>query len=299
LAGWQGIRFLGMEDREPTVRSRELGEGLRRAMEGGGFHASGLARVLGWSPSRVSRILSGKRGGSSHDVAAFMAVCGVRGDERERLMALSVDHGPGWHVHHHPALPRRLRTLVDHENSALNIAGYHGGAIPDLLQTRAYATAVLEADPNALSWDIADRVAVTMERQRIFDKDDAPNCSFFVHEFVLHLPVGGSEVMSEQLHALLRRSVRPLLSIRVVPRTAGAHAGMAGPFSLLNVRDFKQVVHVDGETASHFIESSGEVNAYRNVLRELGAVALDPIRSRELIAKLAAKLYGSLDTLPR
>jgi Domain of unknown function (DUF5753)/Helix-turn-helix domain len=268
-------------------------------MECGGFHASGVARELGWSPSRVSRILSGKRGGSSHDVAAFIAVCGVRGEERERLMALSLEHGPGWHVHHHPALPRRLRTLIDHERHALGIHAYHGGAIPDLLQTRAYATAVLEANPNVPAWDLGDRVAMVMERQEVLDADDPPECTFFVHEFVLHTPVGGAALMSEQLHSLLRRSVRPTLSLRIVPRTAGAHAAMAGAFSVLNIRDFKRIVFLDGEMASHFLEAPGEVNAYRSVLRELGAVALDEIRSRELIAKLATKLYGVLDTLPR
>jgi hypothetical protein len=247
----------------------------------------------------VSRMLSGKRGGSSHDVAAVIAVCGIRGDERERLMALSFDRGPGWQVHHYPARPRRLRTLADNEACALTIDGYHGGAVPDLLQTRAYATAVLDANPNVLGRDIADRVAGTLERQAIFDKEDAPECTFFVHEFVLHTPVGGSAVMSEQLHALLRRSVRPCLSIRVVPRTAGAHAGMTGAFSLLNVRDFKRIVFLDGETASHFIEAPAEVNAYRTVVGDLMARSLDEIRSRELIAKLATKLYGPLATLPR
>lgn len=214
-------------------------------------------------------------------------------------MALSLEHGPGWHVHHHPSLPRRLRTLIDHERRALGIHAYHGGAIPDLLQTRAYATAVLEANPNVPAWDLGDRVAMVMERQEVLDADDPPECTFFVHEFVLHTPVGGAALMSEQLHSLLRRSVRPTLSLRIVPRTAGAHAAMAGAFSVLNIRDFKRIVFLDGEMASHFLEVSGEVNAYRSVLRALAAVALDEIRSRELIAKLATKLYGVLDTLPR
>lgn len=268
-------------------------------MECGGFYASGVARELGWSPSRVSRILSGKRGGSSHDVAAFIAVCGVRGGERERLMALSLDHGPGWHVHHHPAVPRRLRTLVDHEGRALAIDGFHGSVVPDLLQTRAYATAVLQASPNVPGWDVADRVAVTLERQQILDADDPPDCTFFVHEFVLHTPVGGAAVMCEQLHALLWRSGRSKLSLRIVPRTAGAHAGMAGAFTLLDVRDFKRIVFLDGETSSHFLETPAEIDAYAGVLRSLDAVALDEVRSRELIAKLATKLYGPVDTLPR
>lgn len=268
-------------------------------MEYGGYHASGVARELGWSPSRVSRVLSGKRGGSSHDVAAFIAVCGVRGDERERLMALSLDHGPGWHVHHHPAVPRRLRTLIDHENHAAAIDGYQGAVIPDLLQTGAYATALLEANPNVPGWDVTDRVAATLARQRIFDKVGAPTCTFFVHELVLHTPVGGAAAMCEQLHDLLRHSVRPNLTLRIVPRSAGAHAGTAGAFALLDVRDFKRVVYLDGETASHFLETRMEVDAYRTVLAALGVVALDEVRSRELIATLATKLYGALDTLPR
>lgn len=214
-------------------------------------------------------------------------------------MALSLDHGPGWHVHHNPALPRRMRTLVDHERHAMAVEGYSGGVVPELLQTRNYATAVLEASPNVPRWDVADRVGVLLGRQRVLEGEDSPGCAFFVHEFVLHTPVGSSALMSEQLHSLLRRSVRPAVSLRVVPRTAGAHAGMAGAFSLLNVRDFKRIVFVDGETASHFIESPAEVGAYRAVLRELGRIALDEVRSRELIAKLATKLYGVLDTLPR
>ncbi len=58
-----------MRDYEPTVRSRELGEGLRRAMEQARFNGRQAAHQLGWSPSWVSRLLSGKRGGSALDVA--------------------------------------------------------------------------------------------------------------------------------------------------------------------------------------------------------------------------------------
>lgn len=285
-----------MQDREPTVRSRELGDGLRHAMEGRGFHASGVARELGWSPSRVSRILSGKRGGSSHDVAAFIAVCGVRGDERERLMALSLDHAPGWYQRHHPAAPRRVRTLLHHENHARTITAYHGSLIPDLIQTGDYAAAVLDANPNTAHR--AERIAALTRRQQVLEKVDAPSAVFFLHELALHTPVGGPSVMSDQLHSLLRRSVRPNLTIRVVPRQAGAHAAMTGPFALLDVRDFKPIVYIEEETASHILETPAETGAYRNVVASLARTALDENRSREVIATLATTLYGHLDTLP-
>jgi len=47
-----------MRDREPTVRSRELGEGLRRAMERARLTGKQVAHQLDWSPSWVSRLLS-------------------------------------------------------------------------------------------------------------------------------------------------------------------------------------------------------------------------------------------------
>lgn len=73
-----------MRDREPTIRRREMGEGMHRAMKQAGLDQQGAARLLGWSQGRVSRLLSGKRGGTEVDVSAFLAVCQVTGDERDR-----------------------------------------------------------------------------------------------------------------------------------------------------------------------------------------------------------------------
>ncbi|MGH3687917.1 MAG: helix-turn-helix domain-containing protein, partial [Pseudonocardiaceae bacterium] len=77
-----------MGDREPTIRSRELGEGLRQVMERAGLTGHEAAHLLDCSPSRVSRLLSGKRGGSEVDVAAFLGVCRVKVPERDRLLGL-------------------------------------------------------------------------------------------------------------------------------------------------------------------------------------------------------------------
>ena len=90
-----------MQDHEPTVRSRELGEGLRRAMEQAGLNGKQAAQLLDWSTSRLSRLVSGKRGGNEVDVSAFLAVCQVTGTERARLLALCRDQNtPGWLQQH-------------------------------------------------------------------------------------------------------------------------------------------------------------------------------------------------------
>jgi transcriptional regulator with XRE-family HTH domain len=77
-----------MREQEPTVRSRELGDGLRQAMHQAGLNGKQTAYLLGWSPSWVSRLLSGKRGSTELDIAAFLGVCRVKGPERDRLLAL-------------------------------------------------------------------------------------------------------------------------------------------------------------------------------------------------------------------
>ncbi|MGQ0773110.1 MAG: helix-turn-helix domain-containing protein [Pseudonocardiales bacterium] len=50
-----------MKDLEPTIRTRELGKGIRRAIAKVGLTGQQVARQLGWHPSQVSRLLSGRR----------------------------------------------------------------------------------------------------------------------------------------------------------------------------------------------------------------------------------------------
>jgi len=101
-----------MLDREPTIRSRELGDGLRRAMQQAGLNGKQAAHLLGWSPSWVSRLLSGKRGATELDVAAFLGVCRIKGLERDRLLVLCQEqHTPGWFQQHGSRLPKQLMTL--------------------------------------------------------------------------------------------------------------------------------------------------------------------------------------------
>lgn len=282
-----------MHDREPTIRSRELGLGLRQAMEYAGFTQSGMARELDWDASRVSRLLSGKRGGSGYDIAAFLAICRVHGAEFDRLMALSTDRARiGWHQQHGRALPRQVRTLIDHEKKSLSISGYQGTLVPGLLQTGAYARAVISSNVNVPDDEVEDRVEARLARRSLIDRKRPPNFTFFMHEHVLRTPVGDSTIMSEQLHDLLRVSVRPYLTLRILPCAAGAHAGMSGHFTLMDVKGFKEVVYLDSETSSLFLETPIEIDSYRNVLAALHKVALDEGQSKEMIATVATELYA-------
>ena len=282
-----------MGDREPTIRSRELGEGLRQAMEGAGLNGRQAAYLLGWSESWVSRLLSGKRGGNALDIAAFLGACRVKSPERDRLLALCQEQNtPGWLQQHGSRLPNQLVTLINHENKAVTIDDFQAIVVPGLLQTGDYARAVISCNVNMPPEEVDERAAARLARQSLLCRDYPPRFTFYVHEFVLRTPVGGSVVMSDQLHHLLRMSVRSYLTLRVVPVSLGAYTAMTGAFTLMAFAEFQPVVYLESETASLFLEKREEIAAYQRILAALADVALDEGESRELIATVATELYA-------
>ncbi len=279
-----------MSDREPTIRSRELGEGLRRAMKRAGINGNQAARQLDLSPTMISRLLSGHRHPTVAQVAGFLGMCRVMGAERDRLLALCDEqHVPGWLQQHGSRLPRQLVTLIDHETKAVVIGDFQSTVVSGLLQTGDYARAVISRIANVPADEVDDRVTARLARQSLFGRDRPVRFTFYVHEFVLRLPVGGLAVMADQLHHLQQMSLRPHITLRVVPAAFGAHAATAGSFTLMEFAEFKPVVYVESETSSLFLETPQESKAYRSILAALADAALDEGESRELIATLATE----------
>jgi transcriptional regulator with XRE-family HTH domain len=281
--------LLAMPAHEPTIRNRELGDGLRLAMERANLNGKQLASRLGWSQSRVSRLLTGRRGAPESEVAAFLDVCGVADPERGRLLALCKEHSArGWFQQFGSRLPQQIRSYVDHENRATAISQFQAIVVPGILQTVEYARAVIGRTPNVTPEDVDDRVAARAARQMIFSRAGRPEFACYLHEQALRLPVGDRELMSDQLHHLLRMSVRPYITVRVIPIAAGAFPGTAGSFTLLDSAEYRPVVYLENETAGVFLDRPAEVSAYRDVLGNLSTIALDEHRSKELIATIAA-----------
>jgi len=289
-----------MRDREPTMRSRILGEGLRRAMVEIGLDGTQAAHLLGWSPGRVSRLLSGKRGGSEVDVAAFLAVCRVKdGPERDRLLTLCREQDtPGWWQQHGSRLPKQLVTLLDHENLAVTISDFEATIVPGLLQIGDYARALIQEAGTIPADEIDDRVTARLARQSLFSRDQPIRFTFYMHESVLRLLVGGPAVMLKQLQHLLVMATRPHLTLRVVPAARGGHAGINGSFRLMEFAEFRPVVYLESETSCLFLEKPEESGAYQRILGLLADTALSEGQSQELIATMATELYADREDPP-
>jgi transcriptional regulator with XRE-family HTH domain len=283
----------------PTIRSRELGEGLRVAIRGAGLGVRELAHKLGWTHPFVSHLLSGKRSVSDEDLLSLLLVCGVHRDERARLLNLSRESGiRGWLQHYSSGTPEQPHTLIDHERKATDIFDVQWAILPKLLHTEGYARALLSQGTYA-SEAVEELVGARLARQAVFARSPPPRTVFFVHEPVIRALIGGVDVMCDQVHHLLKMSIRRSLELRVIPSSAG-HAAQVGSFTLMESREFGPVAYLEGAVSVVFLEEPDQITAYRRVLSALEKSALNRTESQELITILAGELSGraSPDVFP-
>jgi plasmid maintenance system antidote protein VapI len=279
-----------MYDQEPTVRSRALGVALRRAIGTAGLNQSDLAERLAWSPSKVSRMFSGKRCVSAEDVSAVLALSGVVGEQRHTLLDLSrhaTEHG--WWQDYGDRLPAEIPTLDDHEASALAVTCFDTTVVPGLLRSPAYAKALLAATPAIPEVEVEERVVARERRGQIFDRRFPAKFRFFIDETVIGRTGPGREIMYEQVRHLLRMALRPHIEIRVVPDAVGFHAGQH-PFQLMEFSENNPVLHLENLTSVLFLERKDTIDTYRRNIAALNRTALDGHRSRSWLATVVSRL---------
>jgi transcriptional regulator with XRE-family HTH domain len=280
---WSGKGDM-MQDHEPTIRSRALGNRLRKVMTAADFSGKQLADKLGWAQSTLSRLLAGKHFAKEADIAGLLAVCGIIGEERRSLLRLARDA----HILGSTA-PRWLDTYAEHEADARHVTEFQCVVLPEILQTQDYARTQLAAAGH-LDTVIDQEVKARQERAALLNRSIPPRFDFVIHEWLLRTPVGNRGILSDQLHHLLRLSVRPFLTLRILPISAGPHAGQSGPFQLLDFRGYAPVVHHADEHNDMYKEEPEEVLTYRNIITQLSAVSLDADESRTMITEMASAL---------
>jgi len=272
-----------------SVRSRTVAAELRRLRERRGLSCAEVAKTLGVSASKISRIETGNSGMQVEDVAALLGFYQVPDPKREELLDLlrRRNHKGWWE--RQAGLPHLWRTLIDFENKATRIQNYEYAIIPGLLQTAEYTAAMIRATEATLSdAELDNLVASRMARQTLLTRSSAPEFLATVHEVALRMPAGGPGVMKRQLHHLLTLVERPHVSLRVVPMDAGAHVGLRGPFMMLEFADEPSLVFVENQNTGLFLEDEADVVAYRIALTNILSVALATDATADLIASIAA-----------
>ena len=248
---------------------------LRRARSAAQLSQEDLGKAINYSSSLMSAVENGQRP-PTHDYLVGVDRALNTGGLFERLL-VSVDCAPVW-----------LRDWVIFERKATLIRWFQPLLVPGLLQTEAYARAVLEWGGLLSPAEIERSVASRMERQSVLDRSLPPQFIAIVDETVLTRLVGSAAVMAEQCDRLLKALERPHVHLQVVPASAGAHAGLAGPFILAKGRDF-EAAHLDNSLEASVVDHRESVDRLVQKWEAIRSEALPQTQSRKMIQEVASR----------
>ncbi|MDX8032559.1 DUF5753 domain-containing protein, partial [Lentzea sp. BCCO 10_0856] len=224
----------------------------------------------------MSDLVNGKGGTSLDEFAFLLGMCGVGSDEFDSMKRFFLEsREKGWLQIFDSVLPAHVRTLVQHERIAKEIVHWSSLYIPGLLQTELYARAVAEDSPFIEPEEVPEWVAARMERRGIVAGHK--KFVFYLYEPVLRSPVGGADVLAEQLHELVRMSVRPYIGMRILP----AGRALTGDFSLLKFEKFEPLVYRANLNSALFLEDKVSIGIYQEALKMMDRIALSREESRE------------------
>ncbi|MBO0820553.1 MAG: helix-turn-helix transcriptional regulator [Nocardiopsaceae bacterium] len=117
--------------------------------------------------------------------------------------------------------PPGYRHWAEYETPAALIRAWSPGGMNGLVQTEAYARALLATMPDVPEAVVETRLAGRTERQRrILHRENPPEVWILVDELALYREVGSPEVMAEQLDHLLAVAAMPNVTVQIVPATA-------------------------------------------------------------------------------
>jgi len=96
--------------------------------------------------------------------------------------------------------------------------------------------------------------------------------------------------MRAQLGKLLEATELPNVTLQVLPFSQGAHAGISGPFCLIDFPDTDPpTAYVDSPAGNIFLDKPHQVRRWAQAFDQLRADAISPADSREMIATLSTE----------
>ena len=278
----------------PTVQRLVLGGHLRRLREDAGMTTERAAASIRGSHSKISRMEHGRVGFKERDVADLLTLYGVTdSEERAALLNLAREaNTPGWWHAYSDILPTWLEPYVGLEAAASVVRTYEVQFVPGLLQTEGYARALIRQGAASNEDDVNRRAELRVSRQEVLGGPNPPQLWAVVDEGALRRPVGGREVVRDQLQHLIEMADHPAVTLQILPFNAGPHSAMGGPFTILRFAepDLHDVVYIEQLTSALYLDGREDVDHYLEVMNDLSTEALTPDRTAALLAEITKEI---------
>jgi hypothetical protein len=202
-------------------------------------------------------------------------------------------HRKGWWSVYDDVLPTGFGIYVGLEAEAAGLRSFEGEAVQGLFQTPDYARAILrEVQVRDTDEQVERLVDLRMKRQEVLDRNPPLDVWMILDEAVVRRTIGGPEVMRDQLARLVEASKKPNVTLQVLPFASGSHAGLRGPFSILEFpeRADADVAYAESVAGIIYLEKEREVRMCAEAFDRLRAAALSPGHSTDLIFEAAQDL---------
>jgi transcriptional regulator with XRE-family HTH domain len=237
-----------------------------------GMTGTQVGEIIGYVRSHVSNLEAGR---VQLDIkqAKLLDEAWETDGHFERLLSFArKGHDPNWFLQH-----------GQYEAAAQVIRIYQGQIIPPPLQTEDYMRALLaESDAEDVDQAVRSRMA---RQDAILSRPSSPYVWVLMDEDAVTSEIGGQEVMYAQLRHLLELGELSHVSVRLLPKSAGAHMGLDGPFRLITVKN-RQVAYVGARRGGRLIEDAAEVQELAVDYERIGFKALSEEASRARVAGL-------------
>ncbi|PRX07463.1 UNVERIFIED_ORG: hypothetical protein CLV66_10140 [Actinomadura viridilutea] len=215
----------------------------------------------------------------------MLTLYGITSPERDALLTLTREaERRGWWTNYADVFTGSYVAL---EDEASLIREWEPQIVPGLLQTQDYAREVIRAGrPHVDEHELRRRVMARMARQTLLRREpEPPHLHAVLDEAILRRPIGGWDLMKDQLRHLSKEARRPNVTLQVLPFAVGAHAGLEGLFIVLSFPEESDpdVVYTEGIYGDVYLESPEEIKRCTLAFEELCEMALSPEESVALI----------------
>ncbi|MFF3977486.1 helix-turn-helix domain-containing protein [Streptomyces sp. NPDC001828] len=251
-----------------------FGARLRRSREERGWTQDQLGEEMGYSSTHISSVETGRKMPTLRFTRRVDAALGGDAFERE------------WREIRHGVLLEGFPEYVAHEGRAVEIRLYEIGIIPGLLQTPAYAQVLADSAVRrgAITPEqAAERVAFLAERQEALVRQRPPLVFVVMDESCIRRPIGGRDVMGDQLEQLVEFAARPTTVLQVAPFAIGELRTFDLPVNLLTLPDRSVVGYAEAQTRGHLDRDTTSVLPMLTAYHQLQAEALSQAASVAMI----------------
>lgn len=276
----------------PAVGRRRLAQELRRLRSAAGLTISEVAGRLECSAGKISRIETGTVSAQATDVQAMLDLYGVAPGQRASLADLvRLSRRRAWWQDYTDVVPAGSSRFFGLEDGSARIDQHAGPLVPGLLQTPAYARAVIEAPGTASPAEVERRLELRLRRQQLLTRDRPPRLHVLLDEAALRREVGGPEVLAGQLDRLADLAGQEHVRLQVLPFGAGAYTAMGVAFTVFSFADpaDPHVVYLEQLTGNTLLDTGEEVGRYAAAFAESAARALGPDGSAALLRTAATR----------